>query len=208
MKQYVILTLWLIVCLACQVTLGQTGGVWYNAAEDTSKVPNNLLYAVDLKADPSQPQYFLPTIENILKNLRFADIKRTKRFEKVESANRFNEDADIYDYIKLIFEDNVQRSVTLRPSSSREKLAKRIQAYVREYDELLYVKINAGQLGFIEFQFYRYEIQEVDTTFRIDSLFDTRSNELIATDTIIDLPVHTYKRSSSIFINLHRGVIL
>ncbi|MEL6134219.1 MAG: hypothetical protein AAFR59_12720, partial [Bacteroidota bacterium] len=118
------------------------------------------------------------------------------------SANRFNEDADIYDYIKLIFEDNVQRSVTLRPSSSREKLAKRIQAYVREYDELLYVKINAGQLGFIEFQFYRYEIQEVDTTFRIDSLFDTRSNELIATDTIIDLPVHTYKRSSSIFINL------
>ncbi|MEL6699875.1 MAG: hypothetical protein AAFP89_26865 [Bacteroidota bacterium] len=176
--------------------IGQTWDIWESEG-DISRTANNLLYAINVNADPDQPQYFLPTIENILKNLRFADRKRTIRFKEIENANRLKEDANISNYISTVFEDYILKQVDRRPSESRTSVAEEISDYIKSYDEFLYIKINAGQLGFIEFQFYRYEILK-DTTFsyQIDS---TTKREW----SIIDLPVHKYaKRSSSVFINL------
>jgi len=186
---HILLLLW----LGCLPTLH---------AQENDKA-DSLLYAVDVNLNPDQPQYFIPTIENILKNLRYANSQRSKRFAYVENANRLKEDGNIYNYIKVIFEDYISSARNIRPSASRENLAGEITDFIKSYDEFLYIKINSGQLGFIEFQFYRYEILDDDSlSLQIDTLFVPGSREIVSVDRIIDLPVHKYKRSSSIFINL------
>ncbi|MEO0585626.1 MAG: hypothetical protein AAF135_25675, partial [Bacteroidota bacterium] len=186
---YILLLLW----LGCSPIL---------KAQEEDKA-DSLLYAVDVNLNPDQPQYFIPTIENILKNLRYANPQRSKRFAYVENANRLKEDGNIYNYIKVIFEDYISSERNIRPSTSRDNLAGEITDFIKSYDEFLYIKINSGQLGFIEFQFYRYEILDDDSlSLQIDTLFVPGSREIVSVDRMIDLPVHKYKRSSSIFINL------
>ncbi|MEO1383021.1 MAG: hypothetical protein AAFV78_07305, partial [Bacteroidota bacterium] len=90
---YILLLLW----LGCLPTLH---------AQEEGKA-DSLLYAVDVNLNPNQPQYFIPTIENILKNLRYANPQRSKRFAYVENANRLKEDGNIYNYIKVIRLDKI-----------------------------------------------------------------------------------------------------
>ena len=156
-----------------------------------------LLYAVEIYADSNESQFLVPTIENLLIRLNIPNSGGKLRFNQgVDNINRLREEKDIYQYIFRTWESYSSTRLEWVSSPLRDTFEQEVVNRIKSYDDFLYIKINPQQSGYIEYQFYRYLIDK-DSSFQAEIKVGNRSSR----SKYVDLPVHHYLRSSSIFLN-------